>query len=831
MFEFFEKINHSNAILLIDDNLKKHLIRQKSSYELEKKTILEFNILTTTEFLDLMTYDISKEDILKIFTNTMMPLSIIHEKITFLKYYFTDKLEEMNTFKETLEALKINKVDRQSFLKFLEGKKIYLYNKGSLCVPILLKYDLPFEMLELEPQKDYREQIAYEFRTTEEQYIYLCNDIADLVVKGTALSSIYFVNISTADKILLKKIISFYGFSINLNETQALYGLKIVNEYVNSSSMQKIIDDVLTLNIKKVFASIDEKISNDIIEIFINILNNYAIDAPFNDEKFKEIFISDLKHVTLSAKKLVNAINLIDIEEVILLDESAIVYILNADYNTFPALVKDNSILSDTEKAIIGYPTSYEMNISNHEKYQLSLGANNIRFISYSATSAGKENPKSDLFVSIKTIKGINLTASPENFFKHNYNNSALLYKKILRTTQKSSDNRLLSTFKNDFCLSKSQNLIVREYIKKTNKALSPTQVVEYLKNPFIYYCKNVLGFSSYTQNISANIGIFFHALVEVFSLILSKNIRLEEELDFFDPLINERINKYLHTLDVEKALSQYNEDNAMFCHDFFDIMYVNFYASLIENLPNLKEKSTFTTDEKLAVKTHFYINKHKEKIITALIFLEKNYISKAKQLFLENKVSYANYHGIPDYVSLSYDEVEARNTSIILDFKTGTKKKIMINEFALLIEQLSKTFDFEADLYMLQVLQLVLYCYLYNKTEESIYLNNCGFFSYLDKKIHDFKVSYNNDENIAADDIITYDNLLILYNDLEKFLEKIFSKITNAEFSIDVRKQKDRTIKLENESLYYQALAFYKKYHNISEEDDNDNDFDDSYD
>lgn len=803
--EILGKINYNNNYFVIPDKIKSNVIRAKSNYELTNKVLVDFKIITYSELINLLSFDVLDEIYLFNLEENNLPLSVINEKIRFSKYNLDKKNDDLNKF------LDFNKKYILENKFFKDNIKKYTFNilgNDVLLKPFIDYYKLKVNYINIDKIKE--DVLTLKFNTKEDEVFYLFEEIAKLLHKNIDINKIYISNIDNTYFNLINKFKLFYNINVNYDNQVYLNDIPYIKDIMSKEYelIIQILKDEAYRNELYQKEILKDKIDFETnINKLISLFNKYPT-KNYKTSNILKVIKEDLKNLKVKSKVYSNAVNVISNEEILGLDESNYIFILNTVYESFPKLSKDNDYLSDNDKELINYPTSSDLNIAANNFLKEVIKFSTVKYISFSLSDNYLSYTPSD--ISSEFIKSTNEPSEIELNFGYAPSFYKLYY-------SKNTGDILQSTFKSDFNLTKKEKDLLINYTKDIKTKISPSQVTKYFNIPFVYYLENILRLQVFNESISTLMGNFFHSLVETLMIIFyekkvdrSKTGKIKNYHDDID--INNEIINYI--LNVDIANFNYNK----YFNDFFNIYFKKMleYTNLLKNVSykDLSKKDI------MYIKTMFYTKKQQDTIVAALevvVKLEEKIPSK--ELIIEEKVELENFIGQSDLVKI-YDN----NTFSIIDYKSSAKEPFHKDKIIETINLLLKDTNEEVVLKNLDLLQLIFYAYFYSIKYEKLKMKDLAYFSYNSTKLNALSTTDLNLDYYTKGEtrIINEEELKTLFLDVEKLLNKVLEEIKNFNFKIEIRKDLvDK--KGRNESYYsiYEALAFFNSNQEEGENDE----------
>lgn len=801
IYDIFKKVNRKNNYLVISNELKSRIIKQKSDYETSFKTLLDFKIITENELIDLFSFSVDNEAYFYNLENNNLELSQTKEMFLFSKYNLNKNNVELNEFiKLNSKFININEL----FLNTIKDYNFYLLCNEVYLKPFFKFYNLSYENVTF---NSINNPIVHKFLSKEEEMFYLFESISKLLKNGTDINNIYLSNIDSSYETILLKLSKFYKIPIERELNIPLINIPYINKLFkfNYKKIIKVLTDIDYKN--EIFNEeirVDQESFDENIKKVISIFNKYPYER-YNNETTLQVIIEDLKNTYIEQPKLKNTISIVSLDEIVGLNESDIVFILNTVYESFPKISKDNDFLSDSDKTIINYPTSSMVNVSRNKYLEEIIKLPNIKYLSFSLKDKESEYTASDI-IQKRLDRDKKATIIKEDDLMYGF---AKGYYKSVFSKEKSD--HLLTDFTGEFKLTSIEHKELTEYINKYNIKISPSQITKYFNIPFIYYLDKVLGVSIFNENISQRLGNFFHSAIEILLMIFfeSKIDRSRKTSDgkfSKDEDIHKMIFDYIIKKDEENLTFIEKFDFSLYFDEFFNIYFckVNEALSKINN-----DFDNQDDDTKLWIKTIFYIKKNKKIIIKAFYTIINMEIEMpSNEIIVEGSIDYENFTGKADLIKVSSD-----NKYTIIDYKTGKKPSYTTEKIVTLVQTLLLDNNDELVIADIDLLQLVFYAYFFYKIEDKLSLKSFAYYSYFDPKLNALGTEELNKDFYTAgkNRIINDDELVSLFSDIELLLNKTMSKINSFHFPVEIRKDiKSKEGLNKKHYAIYDAHAFF---------------------
>lgn len=538
-----EKYMTDDLLIVCNSNIKKRILNTYND------NLYNYKFMTKKEFKDhfyflydnktisyLMTKYNYNIDVCKIYLDNMYCIDIA-------KTYNSEKLQFLKKLKIELINENLLHFD-ELFKKFLGTKKVIIIDNN------LEKYERrdfsDFIIIDQEIKKLECNVVCC--NNLEEEILYVIDNILSLVKKGVELNKIYITNVGDDYLYTINRLFSYFKIPVNLDMKESIYGTKIVKDYLNT----------------KKIPSFKTKIGTKLIEVL-----NSLVDIE-DDINYNTFLIDKLKHTYLTPVRYKNAVNIIDVFE--LVEDDSYLFVLGFNQDIIPRTYKNEDYIPDNIKSEVELSLTTEKNIIERKNTINYLGSIKNLFISY------KEKSDFNSYLPSSLISDLNLNVSKfdskkvynsdlynklrlgellDNYYKYG-EKSDLLLKLVSHydISYNSYDNRFTgidtSTFIN----------YINNYLK-----LSYTSLNTYNNCAFKYYINYVLKLNLSNDTFSIFIGNLFHY---IFSVMYNENFNFELEwnsyLEKYELSLKEKFflkdlkNKLREDIDIIKDLEMLSE-------------------------------------------------------------------------------------------------------------------------------------------------------------------------------------------------------------------------------------------------------------------------------
>lgn len=476
--KLLKELNHSKSL---------HSIKFMNKNEFLRRYYFDYGVEAIFYLMEKYQYNI---DVCKVYLENMMVIDCT-------KNYTSSKLNFLKELKQEL-------ID-QGYLHFDSSFSNYISDKE---VEVSHYYDLDlYEEMTLHtsisiPNVDFNSQV-YSFSTMEEEIVFVCSKIRELLRTGISFRNIYLGNVSSDYYYTIEKVFSYFGIPVNIPYQKSIYSTKVVQDYLKTGEID--LDNTKYSSIYQKLLTCFEKVNH----------------LDLENKNTKDILKDLLQHTYLDVPRKRNAVNIVDIFEKSFCEDDY-VFVVGFNQDILPKTVQDTQYISDKIKEEVDlYPSSYlNERMKKSTIYLLSK-------ISHLMLSYKLSTPFASFYPS-SLIEEYHLPViHPEVDFYH-YSN---LYNKILLTegldqyffygVENQDLKALNSSYSIPYRTYQNQFLGINQdtYLKHLDYPLklSYTGLNTYNECRFHYYIHSVLKLDEYTPTFAAFIGSMYHEILSLF--------------------------------------------------------------------------------------------------------------------------------------------------------------------------------------------------------------------------------------------------------------------------------------------------------------------------
>lgn len=543
----------NDSIIICSAGMKRKLLEKHSG----KFPLFYATYFDIKNFIEKYDFEINNKSILA--AMKILNVSYANAKvITPYVYYVEEEKEYADEKLIKLQELKKKIKDKNNdvFLKFLEGKDIYVFdlfldNFSKGILDKIAKTNNVFYVSEKDKNKiydsskfyNYTESDEYvfskepnvhvdfdlikstkrdvlKFKTYDKEVEYVFTQIAKLLVDAKeveAINNIYIWSNSTAYNHMISRYSDIFGIPVSIKETES------IKNHITYKEFYKCLRE--SNDKRQAFQKIEKYKETYEYNALLSLLNEfYFLDGEELCEVIK-VEIENVKYKDLTYKNCVKVVSNGDVFK-----EGDYVFLIGFDSNTYPKTHKDDDYLPSSYAGICNITTHNEKNELELNKavYTISKINNANLTLTFSNFSTTKNvislaNEK----LSCNEIEHqINELENGTKYIKHipgllNQLNRASFIDKQIDQKEYKKGFHVYKSYNPKFIKfsdKDKKNLMKILEDSKTNKPklyLSYTSMDEYYKCRFRYYLERVLKIKHDEDRVATKLGNIFHGLLE----------------------------------------------------------------------------------------------------------------------------------------------------------------------------------------------------------------------------------------------------------------------------------------------------------------------------
>ena len=433
------------------------------------------------------------------------------------KKYNNSKLDYLVNIKHELDTNNLLIYDKL-FSKILKRYKVVVYGYGKLN-----SFDknlfmnatiIPFEITD-------KKYDIYHFVNIKDEVEFIFQKISDLLNDGVDINNISLMNIDSSYLPYLKMMEKFYGFKVDIKNSDTLMGTIIGKKFFDLVKQG--------MNSNEIVLELNKYTDNLEYSYIIDLLNKYS---NYNLIDYLEEIKYDLLNHSIIEDKYDNVVKIKNVYDYVNNDEY--IFLLNFNSNSIPNLKMDTDYITDDICELVNVDkkdTENELIKANTLSYISSI--NNL-IISY------KDKTPFDEYNPSILIDYMNIEMKE---YERKYNYSDLANKSVyamylddlvkygikdrdLDSLYTTYDKNNYLEYDNSFTGINKEDLI--NYLNK-KLSLSYSSIDNFYKCGFRYYLNNILQVSIFDETFSIFIGNLFHY---VLSKMNEKNFDLDKEYE-----------------------------------------------------------------------------------------------------------------------------------------------------------------------------------------------------------------------------------------------------------------------------------------------------------
>ena len=512
--------------------------------------IYDYTFLTLDELLKKITFDYSKESIIRISLEYNIRAEIVKEYLSFLKYYklFFDN-PKLNFLGELYDYLNNN-----NLIVVDENYRNYLKNRNITIIGYEPCKELDYVISILEDEGYtyeccYASEVpnkirdVYKFDNIDDEARFVFNRMKQLLDNNVPIRNIKIANYSNEYDYVFHRYEDYYKIPIDFENDKNILSTGIIKYLFELLNISNDFYDVEN--------KLKEKYNNSIyLKNIINIINSYHL-YNYSPKDTIDLFKMEIKNIKFDKNIYEDGIRLIDLGSPDI-KEGDYVFVIGFNQENIPNVFNDDKYLSDKLLETMGLDTSID-NTFIAEKvaiHNLNLDINYI--ISYKLNTPFSTYMPSSLINKLNynvieeaLSQGINekddlikFTSSLDDYYKYG-TLEANIKENIYDIRYESFDNKFKGI--NDDNLKKYLPGIIK---------LSYSSMSKYSKCAFNYLLSSILYLDKFETGIDAYIGTYSHKILE---------LSYEEDFDY-DKAKEEAISIILE----EKKNANYGNDTPL---------------------------------------------------------------------------------------------------------------------------------------------------------------------------------------------------------------------------------------------------------------------------
>lgn len=530
MIDFLDNDN----LIICPNELRKSVIMDIN----KNSKLVSYKVMDLKEFLQNYFFSYDKRAIFYLMKKLNLKYEIALEYLGSFYYlenksYDLKKLNDLALLKKELESKNLL-ISNALFRKYLGSVNIIIYGYYDL-EPFYKNIFSGLKVNYVINQTGSKKNVVYEFNSIDDEVAYLCHDIKKKIDSGISINDIKIVKPSSEYLNILNRIFKWCHIPIDLRNKVSLYDLPSGKELLMMIKNNNNFDTIIL--------ELEDKIDKEILNYFINILNEYVL-FECNVFELYDLIKYDLMHTYLSDKRKNNCVTICNLEE---LTENDYAYLIGFNKENYPKIYKDEDILSDEMKRKLGLFTSNDNNINSLNKLKTMLSRDINLTITYKLKTAfDSYNPS----LIIKEEEYDVIKDSEIKFDISNFYNEMMLaieydkyykYGVISNTLEYLMPNyRNLNyrSYNNQF-----SGINSLEFLNSLNNhfTLSYSTIDQYYRCSFRYYISNILKIKE------DKVDEFYMQVGNIFHYVLSKCF---DDNFIFDEAWNFEANKYQFTFN-----------------------------------------------------------------------------------------------------------------------------------------------------------------------------------------------------------------------------------------------------------------------------------------
>lgn len=217
------------------------------------------------------------------------------------------------------------------------------------------------------------------YETSLDETFYTLNEIAALIDEGKDINDIYILNKNNDYKYYLEKFFKDFGFALDIDTSYPLFETSLASSFLKEYMLNKDVN----LSLENIAGCKDEELLNAFKETVLE-----CVDEELSFSKQFDYIVGELKTTRYCNKHLRNVVKIIDRP---IYRENVDIFVLGFAQGIYPESNKDNRLLSDKEKEIVGINTSLDETLMFEEIMQNFFSSNNRFHFSFAHRSLSQK--------------------------------------------------------------------------------------------------------------------------------------------------------------------------------------------------------------------------------------------------------------------------------------------------------------------------------------------------------------------------------------------------------------------------------------------------------
>lgn len=524
-------MNIKEGFIICNTETKKYILSNT-------RDIKNYMFLSFEELKEKLSFSVDSRAILKLMQKYNFSYSLAKEYINALKkiedkHYGNVKLDSVVSVYRFLLKEDLIKKD-ELFLHKLKQFPVTFVNPTRLKEYYSLKtlVEKYTSVYEYSPTSSNSRAIVYEFKTIEDEALFIFNNIKKLLIKGVNPSSIHLVNLNDDYIFLFKRLADNYDISINFSPVKNILSANIIKNFLSKCRTSKTFLEALE--------GIDSK--NPLYPTIVDTINKYSL-INLDPSTCIEFLKGSFKESSFKPIKYKNAIEITNINSLVSSDDY--VFYLNFNLGSAPQIYKEEGFLNDNDLSILNYSPSYEKTILAEDDIKAFVKRTNNLTITY------KLAQKTNSFIPSLLIEKLGLevkhydneygysnveddlllAAAYDNYLKYGFIDENLKKYGLNNIRYKEYDHKYKQI---------PAEIIDKHFSSKQLK-LAYSNVKLYFNCPFSYYADRILNLNDFKPQMAARLGTYAHAVLED---------SYKENFDFNESILRNKLEYYTDAKD-----------------------------------------------------------------------------------------------------------------------------------------------------------------------------------------------------------------------------------------------------------------------------------------
>lgn len=494
------------GFVICTNSIKEKILREVQGF-------YNYIFMTQEELKKRLTFRLKKNAVFKLMQHYGFSYSVSLEYAKAIEYiedksYSNPKLDSIVSIFRFLKEQQLLEVDTLFFHRLRQFPVTFVDPEPTKeYITLKTLVSAYTHVYEVYPHSQHYTPKVYEFKTIEEECLFVMNQIKDLLKTGVCFNDIYIVHTNADYVFLLKRMARSFGIPIQFDSYSNILSTQWMQQFLLKCESYPSFSLILK--------ELDSK--NIIFPLVVDIINDYDLSSE-NPKECIEFIKAVSKKTKYPQKVYTEAIHLLD--NTMVFDNQDYVFYVGFNLGSAPSIIKEDGFLNDQDLMLLNQSTSYEKNTLQYERLK--------QWISYTPhlTLTYKKYVKTESFLpslliedlSLEVIQGANISygyAKLEDelrlvglfdlYEKYGQWHDDLEAYGIGEAKYKTYNHKYKPLSKN----------LMQEHFSLKDLRLAYSNVKLYFSCPFSYFADRILGLNEFKPKMAARMGSFSHAVLE----------------------------------------------------------------------------------------------------------------------------------------------------------------------------------------------------------------------------------------------------------------------------------------------------------------------------